>query len=158
MIIVDWQLNTVTVRPIYLIYIEPSGPPLNVRSTVSGSKIAEITWSPPVFQHQNGPILYYVIRLEDQWYGTDIIEINSTAPSQRVVVNNLEEYARYSCQVAAATSAGVGLYSDEIFFTTFEDSTCKCWVNCNSLMIITHFEHNQGNNQYSYLYEYGHGQ
>ena len=107
---------------LFLLSIEPSGPPLNVRFSVTGSRTAEITWSPPVFQHQNGPILYYMIRLEDLWYGTDDIVINSTAPSQRVVVNNLEEYARYSCQVAAATSAGVGSYSDEIFFTTFEDS------------------------------------
>ena len=74
-----------------------------------------------MFQDQNGPILYYVIRLEDQWYDTDVILINATTLSQRV--NNLEEYARYSVQVAAATSAGEGLYSDEIFFTTFQDST-----------------------------------
>ena len=83
--------------------------------------MADITWSPPVFQDQNGPILYYVIRLEDQWYSTDVILINVTTLSQRV--NNLEEYAQYSCQVAGATSAGVGLYSDEIFFITFEDGT-----------------------------------
>ena len=85
------------------------------------SRTADITWSPPVFQDQNGPILYYVIRLEDQWYDTDVILINATTLSQRV--SNLEEYARYSVQVAAATLAGVGLYSDEIFFTTFQDST-----------------------------------
>ena len=108
---------------LYCLLIEPSGPPLNVQSTITGSRTAEIRWSPPVFQLQNGPILYYVIKLEDQWYNTDTIVINTTAPSQLVTVNNLEEYAQYSCQVAAATSAGVGSFSDKIFFTTFQDST-----------------------------------
>lgn len=37
------------------------------------------------------------------------------------MVNDLEEYAQYSCQVAAATTAGVGPYSDKIFFTTLQD-------------------------------------
>ena len=111
---------------ICLLSAEPSGPPLNVQSTVTGTKTAEITWAPPVFQLQNGPVLYYVIRLEDQWYNTDVILINTTTTSLFATVNNLEEYAQYSCQVAAATSAGVGLYSDEIFFTTFEDSTYYC--------------------------------
>lgn len=110
-----------TLSKFVITYIEPSGPPRNVQCTASGSRTAEIMWSPPAYQDQNGPIVYYLIKLADQWYSTDIIEINTTVSIQFTTVTNLEEYAQYSCQVAAATTHGVGPYSDAIFFTTFED-------------------------------------
>lgn len=80
-------------------------------------------WSPPAYQDRNGPIVYYLIRLEDQWYSIGVIEINTTVSVQFTMVNNLEEYDQYSCEVAAATRYGVGPYNDPIFFTTFEDGS-----------------------------------
>lgn len=96
---------------------------MNVLPTVTGSRAVEITWTAPVIQDQNGPIIYYLVRLEDQWYGTGVTIKNTTTPSNTLEVDRLEEYAHYSCQIAAATTAGVGPYSDIIFFTTQQD--CK---------------------------------
>ena len=104
-------------------HIEPSGPPLNVQCTASGSRTVQIMWSPPAYQDRNGPIVYYLIRLVDRQNSTGVIEINTTVLVQFTMVNNLEEYAEYSCEVAAATTDGVGPYSNAIFFTTFEDGS-----------------------------------
>ena len=102
----------------------PSGSPLNVICIATGSRTAEVSWSEPTHVDQNGPIIYYLIKLVDLWYGTGSMELNTTTSTNFTIVSQLEEYAQYTCQVAAATSAGVGPQSEAIIFTTFQD--CKC--------------------------------
>ena len=55
----------------------------------------------------------------DESFNLSDITINTTSTSYTIAT--LEEYIRYSCQVAAATDVGVGPYSSPIEITTLQD-------------------------------------
>ena len=99
--------------------IGPATAPLNIMPSVSGPQSASISWLPPLSDDQNGILRYYILRLVDERLGYDEVIINTTLTSH--TFNDLEEYNLYSYSIAAATSAGVGVYSDQDQFTTRED-------------------------------------
>ena len=88
-------------------------------SFVNSPRSASISWLPPLPDDQNGILRYYILRLVDERLGYDEVIINTTLTSH--IFNDLEEYNLYSYSIAAATSAGVGMYSDQDQFTTQED-------------------------------------
>ena len=48
----------------------------------------------------------------------------------QLVITGLHPYANYSFAVAAATSAGLGPYSDAIIAETLESGKCVCVCVC----------------------------
>ena len=67
----------------------------------------------------NGLISYYQLRLVDESFNLTDITINTTNMSYSI--DSLEEYIRYSCQIAAATDIGVGPFTIPIEITTWQD-------------------------------------
>ena len=101
------------------LYVGPSGAPQNFIATATGKTSAQFTWQPPPLSDQNGIITYYLLRLVDESYNLTNITINITNTDYTIAT--LEEYVRYSCQVAAATEAGVGPYSSPVEIITQQD-------------------------------------
>ena len=107
-------------------YIGPAAPPLNIMSVVNSPRSASISWLPPLPENRNGILRYYILRLVDEQLGYDDVIINTTLTSH--TFSNLEEYNLYSYSIAAATSAGVGVFSDQNQFTTQEDGKVACTI------------------------------
>ena len=84
-----------------------------------GRREATIAWQLPVFEDQNGVIVYYrLIASQSQFDIPDIsVDINTTSHT----LTNLEEHVQYLFMVAAATRIGVGPFSSPMNFTTLED-------------------------------------
>ena len=67
----------------------------------------------------NGLLSYYQLRLVDESFNLTVLTINTTNTSYSITT--LEEYVRYSCQVAAATDIGLGPFSNPVEITTLQD-------------------------------------
>lgn len=89
-------------------------------ASVSGTTTANISWNPPNSAKLNGIVIYYTVMLTDLMFGSLDSIYNTTLTT--FSFTGLEEYARYACQVAAATVAGLGPISAPVRFTTFETS------------------------------------
>ena len=100
------------------VYIVPGEPPLQFMVTVSSSTSAYLTWSPPSVEQQNGIITKYVINMTVQETGEHLQFMSSTTS---LVVNNLRPYRTYEWIIAAATSDGIGPFSDPVTVVTPED-------------------------------------
>ena len=98
---------------------DPHSPPSDVQIVHVGRREATITWQLPVFEDQNGVIVYYqLIASQSQFNISDInVDINTTSHT----LTNLEEHVEYIFMVAAATRIGVGPFSSPMNFTTLED-------------------------------------
>ena len=68
--------------------------------------------------HRNGRIISYEILYEEEGSGNAISIVSIVATNNEVTLSNLMPSTTYSIQVAAATSAGIGPYSDSIQVTT----------------------------------------
>ena len=97
--------------------------PQNFTVIVTGTTSAQFYWQPPSIDDLNGVLSYYLLRLVDESFNLTDITINVTNTSYTIAT--LEEYIRYSCQVAAATEAGVGPYSSPVEIITQQDG--KYW-------------------------------
>ena len=97
----------------------PTAPPRNFTASVTGTTSAVFNWQPPLFDDHNGLLSYYQLRLVDESFNLTEITINTTNTSYSI--STLEEYIRYSCQVAAATDIGIGPYTVPIMITTLQD-------------------------------------
>ena len=97
----------------------PTAPPRNFVATVTGTNSVEFYWQPPAIDDHNGILSYYQLRVEDNTFNLTDITINTTNTSY--TIDTLEEYIRYSCQVAAATDVGIGPFSTPIEITTLQD-------------------------------------
>ena len=105
----------------------PTAPPQNFSAIVTGTTSVEFSWQPPLIDDHNGLISYYQLRLVDESFNLTDITINTTNMSYSI--DNLEEYIRYSCQIAAATDIGVGPFTVPIEITTWQDG--------NKLLVYT---------------------
>ena len=94
-------------------------------------------WLPPDQVNQHGIITRYTIVLTDKTFNVSgtTVSVSDTEYS----FTNLQEYAQYSYQIAAATSAGLGPFSAPKNFTTFEDCkqlTCMVSIICGLQLLI----------------------
>ncbi len=89
-------------------------------TSVTGTTTARVAWSDPDSDLQNGIIVYYTVLLVDVMFGTPDRLYNTTLTSFNF--SGLEEYARYSVLVSAATVSGAGPFSTAVNFTTRETS------------------------------------
>ena len=101
---------------------------------VDSSTQTTISWQPPPFEDQNGPILYYNLIVSDLVFGLDDIDVIVT--SLTYTVSGLEEYNNYSFIIAAATLVGFGPYSNPVIFTTEQDSKSILTVEIHLISMI----------------------
>ena len=98
---------------------DPSSPPSEVQITYVGKREATLTWQPPMFEDQNGVIVYYELVVSQSQFEISDIIVNANTTSH--TVTNLEEHVQYTVVVAAATRIGVGPFSSAVNFTTQQD-------------------------------------
>ena len=101
-----------------ILYVVPTGSPLNFTVVPTTSRSAEATWSPPSANEQNGVIIRYVINVTVVGTGHtfQLISTNTT-----LTVTNLTPYTTYNCIIAAETSAGTGPFSSQFTVSTPQD-------------------------------------
>lgn len=97
----------------------PYGFPMSVITDTIGPTTANVSWAPPSTKLQNGIIIYYTVMLTDMMFGMPERVYNTTHAT--FSFTGLEQYARYSYEVAAATLGGLGPFSTPVQFTTVED-------------------------------------
>ena len=97
----------------------PTAPPRNFLAFVTGTTSVEFSWQPPLIDDHNGLLSYYQLRIVDESFNLTDLSINTTNISH--TITTLEEYVRYSCQVAAATDIGLGPFSSPVEITTLQD-------------------------------------
>ncbi len=97
---------------------EPHSPPTDVTYTDVGTRTVTISWNPPVFEDQNGVILYYQLIILQSQFDIDNFIINTS--SLIYSGTDLEEYNDYTFMVAAATGVGLGPFSTPQSFMTLE--------------------------------------
>lgn len=100
-------------------YSDPSAPPGNIQATYTTSTSLTLMWYPPPFVDQNGHITFYSLTLRDLLFNTN--DITAQSPTNSYTFTSLNEYNNYSCEIAAATSVGLGPYSQLVMFTTSQD-------------------------------------
>ena len=98
---------------------DPSSPPTEVQVTSVGRREATITWQPPIFDDQNGVIIYYQLIVSQSQFEIPNIVVNVNITSH--TLTNLEEHVDYTVVVAAATQIGIGPFSSAVNFTTLQD-------------------------------------
>lgn len=99
-----------------------------------GTTVANISWAPPEAELQNGIVTQYTVMLTDLMFGMPSSLYNTTLTS--FSLTGLEEYARYSYEVAASTAGGQGPFSAPVQFTTLEE--CKffyTYVDANQVSV-----------------------
>lgn len=112
----------------------PDTPPQDFQVSVLGSREAIFSWLPPAVSEHNGIIIYYTLVLKDEQFNVSgaVISVSSTEHT----FTDLEEYTRYSCSVAAATSGGLGPFTELVNFTTLEAS--ESHITDNSKLMTNH--------------------
>ena len=91
----------------------PSGPPLSVKTVLTDDTNLNVSWEAPDLRKQNGIILSYVIEVITL-DSNDTAIMNGTGKS--LVLTNLHPFYTYEIMLAASTSAGVGPYSDPVYY------------------------------------------
>ena len=87
---------------IYFISVVPTGPPQSVVAQVVSPTVFTLTWSPPLPEHRNGIIQYYIISIME--LETTTTELFNTT-EENITVTGQHPFYRYSCTVAAVTIA-----------------------------------------------------
>ena len=90
-------------------------------STVMSATSANLTWSPPSYEVQNGVIIKYVVNVTVEEIGESFQLISNTTSLE---VISLRPHRTYLCIIAAATSVGLGPFSRSITVKTPEDGKC----------------------------------
>ena len=101
----------------------PHSPPSSISVEVRSGTEVTLSWQPPPFQDQNGPITYYFLIVRELVFGLGESQTNVTTLSY--TLTGLEEYNNYSFTIAAATEKGLGPYTMVYNFTTKEDCEPK---------------------------------
>ena len=103
---------------LHLICIVPDGPPVSFKGNATSSTSAYLTWNPPSYEDQNGVIIEYVINVTVQ----EMREyFQLTSNTSFLEVTSLKPYQTYVCMIAAATSVGLGPFSESVTVDTPQD-------------------------------------
>ena len=94
------------------------------------SRSLVLSWNPPLPQHQNGIVRWYIVTINN---GTQLTNYSTTANSYRVTAQ-IKPFRSYNCSVAAET-IGVGPATEDAAVQTPEDSKCfPTIVFCHSMV------------------------
>ena len=101
-----------------LILTVPSGPPQSTDTQALSSTSLLLSWSDPLPDQQNGPIVGYLVMLVRVGTG-DTTQFSVTATT--LEVGSLVPYTTYEWRVAAETTAGTGPFSSPLTEQTLPD-------------------------------------
>ena len=114
-------------------HIAPAEPPQNVNVNIKTSDSFVLSWEPPNIEQQNGQLIsYHVIIMETKilyldnrtvisMIGNNLNRTYSITGDYVQLVNMLHPSYNCTISVAAATSAGVGTFSEHLTITMPED-------------------------------------
>ena len=96
----------------YLITIHsvPSSHPTDIQAVPLDATTLAISWNPPSSSTQNGIIIQYLLNVST--YETEQRATYVTNGSTTITINDLHPHYVYCIVIAAATSVGVGPYSE----------------------------------------------
>ena len=89
-----------------------------------------LSWEPPSYEYHNGQIVEYHVEIGQIVYVVDQINpfdinIKTVKYDGRVnhtqLIDELPEHHNYTVRIAAATSEGIGPFSEPILVTTLEN-------------------------------------
>ena len=97
----------------FLFYVDPPGPPIDLKAEDITKTTATLTWKPPEFDGGSPIIGYYVERKS----GSRWIKVNKKPVKNcKLLVDDLIEKDKYEFRVCAENEAGVGEPCDTISF------------------------------------------
>ena len=96
----------------------PTRSPSNLQIMSLTTVTASVTWKPLPNFFLNGKLTKYAVTLKEA--DTNNLTLYSTNEDKFECVD-LTPFTKYSVQVAACTTAGCGVMSQELFFTTAEE-------------------------------------
>ena len=106
---------------IFMPCVDPHSSPISIEVPSTQSKSATITWQPPVPEDRNGIITYYLLVVYNLEFNVNNITVNISGSVLSYTVDQLEEFSRHGCRIAAGTIVGPGPYSSSTEFVTLQD-------------------------------------
>ena len=109
--------------------IVPASPPTNAGTTAISSTEISVTWDIVNPIDQNGIItMYEVLYQPQETFGGAIGPLveTVTAPTQSIILTQLQEYVVYDISIRAFTSAGPSGYTTSLQPRTQEDGENNC--------------------------------
>ncbi len=113
----------ITVTPLFLSIIAPSGPPLDFAAEAVSSTSVRLSWAPPLPGDQNGVVVRYYINITEAETG-DLLQLEADGTDVVVIINSLHPHYTYVCVIAAFT-IGLGPSAHAEVIT---DSEGKCSI------------------------------
>ena len=100
--------------------LEPTKPPSEVKVTIVNSTTPIVSWKPIPCPHQNGMIMFHLVKYAHLLFSGQIVEgqlmTNSNLP--RAELRDLRPNTNFLVKVAGGNRAGVGPYSSPVTFVT----------------------------------------
>ena len=97
---------------ICLTHTAPSVPPSFVRLSVRSSTSIKVTWRRPDCRYQNGVITGYSVRYGEEGDVEGDKTVSMVSGVVATTIFGLTKETVYTIEVAAVTSAGIGVYSE----------------------------------------------
>uniref|UniRef100_A0A182QEN3 Roundabout n=1 Tax=Anopheles farauti TaxID=69004 RepID=A0A182QEN3_9DIPT len=94
----------------------PTGPPTNIQAGMLNLTAGWVRWSPPLREHQHGPVVGYKIQVKSGNNASKLLAqmtLNSTTTS--VMLNNLTTGSSYTIRVAMFNRLGMGPFSKPMY-------------------------------------------
>ncbi len=101
---------------VFIHIVAPSGPPVNMKTTLRSISSLSFTWDPPEKTKQNGVIISYTGCVSRSENGPCFQTFISS--KGKWLIGNLNASTKYYVRVFASTKAGHGGYSESIGFFT----------------------------------------
>ncbi|XP_066579876.1 phosphatidylinositol phosphatase PTPRQ isoform X2 [Amia ocellicauda] len=94
--------------------------PFNLEGERVGSTGILLSWTVPL--HPNGKILSYAIKYKEvcPWPDSDFTQVLTISDIPEFLLNTLTPGSTYNIKVAAENNAGIGLFSNSLYFKTAE--------------------------------------
>ena len=112
-----------------IIAIDPKAP-MNVSVYSPGPTSLMATWDHPLPQDRNGIITDYLISIKITDDSEDMFLINSNSNETSYTIKGLRESTEYIVSIAAVTSVGIGVESNDVIHKTLNDSKYKRSQSC----------------------------
>ena len=111
----------------------PSSPPQSVTAIAVDPSSLRVTWQQPPEIDHNGPLTGYQIRYGQVGTSTSTVSAGSTS----YTLTGLTPYVRYTVQVAAVNSDGIGPFSSSLMSLSGQD--CMLYSVINQLLQLLLF-------------------
>lgn len=115
-------------RRVHHFYVAPSGVPVGIQATPEDSRTLTLDWNPPPEEFHNGIITQYTVNVSVTETGQRFHLIVDGETS--VVLNGLHPYYVYNYIIAAATSVGLGPFTERNSVRMPQDGTHTLLLAC----------------------------